>query len=455
MKIFPIVFLSGIVLFAFKLKLQAQNLVPNPSFENAKTVEQGCDWDHTGIEKEQLKHWEQRGSVDLWSLDHKVDCEQHPSKARQMPYRGKNYLGFSPRYIGDSREFAFVKLREPLVPGQLYAVKMYVSLADFSDEAINSIGILFTNEYPHPVFGYEFKGSKPQIVEESIITDTANWQLVSECYIADSAYQYLTIGNFSAEGETKWIEIENPYERDRVSLDSYYYFDEISVEATIPPPEPVQLPADTFLCVGSSFTIDVSQKNATYIWQDGSTEPVHTIDEAGYYSVEIRRGKCASTSDNFRLHYWPQIKLESGVRDCEQTEIILRAQHPAENYRWNTGESSNEITVRQSGLYWVEVETPDCTFRDSIQVDMDNCISGIPNFFTPNGDGINETFFVEGLDYNQWQLDIYNRWGKLVYSKFPYRNNWKAEGVSRGVYYYFLKNKDSNQVKKGWVRVKK
>ena len=74
----------------------------------------------------------------------------------------------------------------------------------------------------------------------------------------------------------------------------------------------------------------------------------------------------------------------------------------------------------------------------------------VPNGFSPNSDGYNDTFVIEGLDqYPDNEIIIFNRWGDEVFSAEPYLNNWdgtttneklKITGnqVTEGTYYYIL-----------------
>ncbi|MGZ3756629.1 MAG: T9SS type B sorting domain-containing protein [Mucilaginibacter sp.] len=64
----------------------------------------------------------------------------------------------------------------------------------------------------------------------------------------------------------------------------------------------------------------------------------------------------------------------------------------------------------------------------------------IPNAFTPNGDGVNDTFVIPGLDtYSQNEIVIINRWGNDVYEKKNYQNDWTGNGLPEGTYFYILK----------------
>lgn len=69
----------------------------------------------------------------------------------------------------------------------------------------------------------------------------------------------------------------------------------------------------------------------------------------------------------------------------------------------------------------------------------------IPNVFTPNGDGINDTFEITGLsDYPDNELTIFNRWGNTIYHKQGYLNDWTGNGLNEGTYYYVLQVKDNS-----------
>ena len=67
----------------------------------------------------------------------------------------------------------------------------------------------------------------------------------------------------------------------------------------------------------------------------------------------------------------------------------------------------------------------------------------VPNIFTPNGDNVNDTFFIPGLEtYSENELTIINRWGNHVYEKKDYKNDWAGQGLVEGTYYYVLKVKN-------------
>ncbi|MBB6237054.1 gliding motility-associated-like protein [Pedobacter sp. AK013] len=80
----------------------------------------------------------------------------------------------------------------------------------------------------------------------------------------------------------------------------------------------------------------------------------------------------------------------------------------------------------------------------------------IPNLYTPNGDGTNDTFEIRGLElFEENDLIIVNRWGNEVYKATGYQNNWTGEGLNEGTYFYVLRVKELAgaewQVFKGYI----
>lgn len=82
----------------------------------------------------------------------------------------------------------------------------------------------------------------------------------------------------------------------------------------------------------------------------------------------------------------------------------------------------------------------------------------MPNVFTPNDDGINDNFEIEGLEqFDRVELLIFNRWGNEVYRSTNYQNNWNGQNLLEGVYYYQMTtDKGGNrQYQEGWVLLKR
>ncbi|ALD19976.1 gliding motility-associated C-terminal domain-containing protein [Hymenobacter sp. DG25A] len=76
---------------------------------------------------------------------------------------------------------------------------------------------------------------------------------------------------------------------------------------------------------------------------------------------------------------------------------------------------------------------------------------GLYNIFTPNGDAKNDVFIFDSLP-DDCQLQIFNRWGRLVRQYRRYQNNWNGDGQPSGLYYYIL-TPPTGPATKGWVQL--
>lgn len=80
----------------------------------------------------------------------------------------------------------------------------------------------------------------------------------------------------------------------------------------------------------------------------------------------------------------------------------------------------------------------------------------IPNVITPNNDGVNDFFAIFNLeDYPDNELIIFDRNNKVIFNVRGYQNNWDAQGVPQGVYFYNLAVKQGSNCKifKGSINV--
>lgn len=69
----------------------------------------------------------------------------------------------------------------------------------------------------------------------------------------------------------------------------------------------------------------------------------------------------------------------------------------------------------------------------------------IPNSFTPNGDGLNDTFGAIGEAIGEYTMQVFNRWGQLVFESTNYGKQWDGtydgQPVPTGSYVYKLRAK--------------
>jgi hypothetical protein len=197
-----------LVVVVTSLSVSAQNLVPNHSFE----VPDSCPGTHTFLTPgEGPLHWFSGGGT----IDYYQSCIPAPNDASvpqgafayQYPQDGENFIGLVTYEVnsGGIREYAMVQLSSPLVQGQTYYVSFYANAAwNGTDSAYpqnylasSHIGALFTMQ-PRPWTGgdpWPLATGSAHIWHPWIIADTIGWTLVSGSFVADSAYQYMMVGN--------------------------------------------------------------------------------------------------------------------------------------------------------------------------------------------------------------------------------------------------------------------
>ena len=86
----------------------------------------------------------------------------------------------------------------------------------------------------------------------------------------------------------------------------------------------------------------------------------------------------------------------------------------------------------------------DCFATDTISiVVISDKILFIPNAFTPNGDGINDEFYVSTLGEKEFHMAIFDKWGNMVFHSEDKNNGWngtyKSQALSKGAYLYDVK----------------
>jgi gliding motility-associated-like protein len=178
----------------------------------------------------------------------------------------------------------------------------------------------------------------------------------------------------------------------------------------------------------------------TYIWSTGDTMPQIQTVFPGQYMVTVTGG-CTGTETEtasiaLQASNSPQINIEGGNGEglfCIGDTALLEAQGLGfDSLLWSTGETTDQIVV-DSGLVTLSAFNTCGTTIDSVVVryidcDTMECIVMAPNVFTPNGDNMNDTFGPVStceedalLNYN---MKIYDRWGKLVFESSESMNEW-------------------------------
>ena len=202
----------------------------------------------------------------------------------------------------------------------------------------------------------------------------------------------------------------------------------------------IELGDDTYICEGEVFTLAPEGDYSSYEWHDGSTSPVFNASQEGLITLKVTdQYGCVSEDDLFlEVKRLPYVDLGEDISLCGEESAVLDAGGDGIRYNWSTGEISQQITVFQGEQdIWVNVEDAyGCQASDTMTIekcDPSEFFKGIPNAITPsNQDGINDTWRVEKLEaYPDAVVDIYDRWGRLVWRSEPgYPAPWDGRNLN-------------------------
>lgn len=181
------------------------------------------------------------------------------------------------------------------------------------------------------------------------------------------------------------------------------------------------------------------------------------LTQTTYFRATVQAGDCPSaTSIIGKANLYPDpgfttFPLDTNI--CEETQFVLRAKEGFTNYLWQDGKTTTPyFLVFKPGTYTVKaIDKHQCPVSATSVVGNCKNPKDIPDIFTPNGDGKNDKFVIQGLLPNS-SLEVYNRWGNVIYSKAEYDNSWDGDGLVDGVYYYIYKPSDG-KTKNGFVHI--
>ena len=225
---------------------------------------------------------------------------------------------------------------------------------------------------------------------------------------------------------------------------------------------------DINICQGESFDIIVSGAE-NLIWSSSNLlscnncpNPMGTVDETTTFTATTDGCAGQEVSIDITVTVFNEVQIEATTPDTSLTlgsSIVLDAwiTDPFTEISWydESGKvicsncSRVEVTPIVSTLYYAEaISDSGCTVRDTVRTYInDACSEGsviVPNFISPNGDGINDDLRVryDAIESIK-NMRIFNRWGQLVFQTDDIDNvRWDGtiQGVlaNSGVYIYFI-----------------
>jgi gliding motility-associated-like protein len=179
--------------------------------------------------------------------------------------------------------------------------------------------------------------------------------------------------------------------------------------------------------------------------------------KSGVYMDTVATASGCDSVITTNLVVGPIVNLGPGRQLCLGDSILLNP-GAFSHYLWQDGSTAPTYKVVAGGLYWVTVtDANGCMGTDTVAIKEIRCSAPtIPNTFTPNGDGINDTWIIDGLqNFPKCTVFVYSRWGQLVFSSIGYGKafdgTYKGKRLATGTYYYIINLNDNSPPISGYV----
>jgi gliding motility-associated-like protein len=254
------------------------------------------------------------------------------------------------------------------------------------------------------------------------------------------------------------------------------FFDKPVADFTVSP---------TTLCQGITniFTDNSSAPNSTvtaWDWDFGdgtphlSTQnPTHRYNAPGSYDINlIVRNTVGCASDPFTASVLVNLQpvVDAGWSFVVPEGTVIRL-NPTVNdssvvsFLWTPqGDIQDPTELRPvfaamtDQVYTLTATGPGgCSDFDSMSVKILKPFK-VPNVFSPNGDNVNDFWVIKNLsDYPGVKVDVYNRYGQLVFTSVGYSQPWdgtyNGKPMPVGTYYYIIKPRNELQPVTGSVTI--
>lgn len=269
-------------------------------------------------------------------------------------------------------------------------------------------------------------------------THTFQWS--GESAATTSAIDATTSGTYTVEVE---VILTGCTATDEVELT----FNEVPV---------VDLGPDSNICEGQVIDIisNVTNQDYTYEWS-GAVDMVNVTQVpasvSGVYRLTVSNGDCPGVDEIVvTVNENPISRLMNDTIICFEDYpdgfVLTAGRGGTDEYLWNTlaQETTPSITVTQRDQYMVRITNEyGCQITDNVFIKND-CPAQIwlPNSFTPDQDGNNEVFRIQGRGVESVELLVFNRWGELIWTGNSVGDFWDGTyngfPVQQDVYVYKL-----------------
>ncbi len=175
------------------------------------------------------------------------------------------------------------------------------------------------------------------------------------------------------------------------------------------------------LCLENQIKLDAGVGNFTYLWNTGATTQKISVGQPQNYSVIITNSNGCSSTKRFEVNAVDIAGI--GNITSEGTSVIIELANAGEFQYSLDGNNFQESNIFQNisgGVYTAYIR--DNEGCNTVSEEFPHIV--MPQFITPNNDGINDRFELKGIEYfSSSEIRIFNRYGKILASG-------KGEGFS-------------------------
>jgi gliding motility-associated-like protein len=400
------------VLFIFFILIlpattRAQNLVPNGSFEqysscpNIGFLNRITSWtgvtNHTGTpDGYNVCATPAGGGVPINSFGY------------QYAHSGVGYAGQYVYYkFGESHEYLSVELTDSMQQGLTYHISFYYSLSNYVSYTISHYGVYLSKTKPTGTGGFSALPYTPQFETSTYLTDTAGWTLVEFDYVAAGGEKFLVMGNFRANYSSDTLRVPTGITFPQSS--AYFLIDDVSIAEQ----GCKGIKGANTVCSKDTLTL-FTANDSVYGWAD-SLYPATILSTDTFLKVAptsnttfILYTACDTFYRPIKVFHAPHINVGNDTAVCAPIHFTLYTGDTAASFLWNTGDTTAQITVTQTGLYTVKATTKNSTCYTTDSLVLDTLPSPYLQLGAPNIErcaGNPEIFNLSGKGYQQivWQ----------------------------------------------------
>ena len=250
--------------------------------------------------------------------------------------------------------------------------------------------------------------------------------------------------------------------------DQYGCVNDTSIFLDIVSRPEVDIDGDNYLCVGETILL-TAEGGDNVRWSTGETSRTIGVVPVGptTYYVTALNGSCEGETDSITVDEF----FDYPVADFEvipgpngfapQLTDFINLSEGAESFFWDFGFNNRTSTLRdpqedlpypqQYQVTLIAYSNTGCPDTITKTVDLENVALHVPTGFTPNGDNTNDFWYVGYYGIRSLQVEVYNRWGNLIYSSddkdFRWDGTYQNQVVPEGVYVWVINAVAENNLK--------